>query len=191
MSTHHSPKELLWLSCRQKRCCYTTRVVLTGHDLQRICVALEVEPWDVACYAPAADDVADGFQLTPGGRSYQLLLNKRGKVGARGAPCSFLWKLKDGHAQCGLGALRPAACQSYPALLINDTLCVDSSACTCRRWSLLDLDPIEEQDRLQTWLATTAHYADIVAAWNRSIQGPHAFQDYCLYLLNAYREEQL
>jgi hypothetical protein len=48
-------------------------------------------------------------------------LAKRGKVGPKGAPCFFLWKLADGHAQCGLGTLRPRVCLSYPALLVDAT----------------------------------------------------------------------
>ena len=188
--TTTSPKELLWLGCREKTCCHTTRVIIGGRDMWRIVGAMEIAPWDFLQYAEAIEGAIDGFQLTPGGPAYQLMLAKRGRVGPKGAPCLFLWKLADGHAQCGLGSLRPMVCQSYPALLVDGLLCADGSACTCRRWSLLDLDTERDRALVDQLLAEAAEYAEIVAAWNTGVDGPRSYVDYCRYLLDAYRERE-
>jgi dihydroneopterin aldolase len=80
-------------------------------------------------------------------------------------------------------------CQAYPALLVDDLLCVESSACTCRRWSTVDLDHDSEVARLEQVLREAAEYSEIVAAWNQSLeQEPHmrTYQDFCAYVLDAY-----
>jgi hypothetical protein len=186
----HTTKELLWLSCREKRCCHATRVIISGRDLWRIARTLDLAPWDFTLYCPAHPQAADAFQLEPGGPSYQVILAKRGPVTGRGAACAFLWKLTDGHAQCGLGSLRPMACQCYPSLLIEGALCVDSTSCSCRRWSLLDVDPAAERLQLDRMLAETASYAALVATWNRNLQQACTYQAYCSYLLAAYDAEE-
>src|SRR5579859_3409360 len=88
-----STKELLWLGCRQKTCCHGTRVIVSGKDVWRIARTLDVRPWDFTVYCDALEGAIDGFQLAPNGPLYQTVLSKRGKVGPRGAPCFFLWKL--------------------------------------------------------------------------------------------------
>jgi hypothetical protein len=186
LPTAISPKELLWLGCREKTCCHTTRVIIGGRDLWRIVGAMELAPWDFTQYAEAIAGAIDGFQLEPGGPAYQVMLTKRGRPGPKGAPCIFLWKLADGHAQCGLGSLRPMVCQSYPALLVDDLLCADGSACTCRRWSTLDLDAERDRALVDQLLAEAAEYAEIVAAWNAGLDGPRSYVDYCRYLVDAY-----
>jgi hypothetical protein len=179
-------KEVLWLSCREKRCCHDTRVIIGGRDLWRIAGALELAPWEFTVYGEAHPGAADGFRLAPGGQRFQLLLAKRG-AGAK-APCFFLWKLGDGHAQCGLGALRPMACQSYPSLLLGGLLCVESAACTCRRWSLVDVDEGAERALLDRQLGEAAEYSALVADWNERIiaRGPSDFPTFCGYLLDHY-----
>jgi Fe-S-cluster containining protein len=164
-------------------------VIVSGKDIWRISQAIEVAPWDFTLYSEAIEGAVDGFQLEPGGPAYQVVLSKRGEVGPQGAPCIFLWKLADGHAQCGLGALRPMVCQAYPALLVDDLLCVESSACTCRRWSTVDLDHDAEVARLEQVLREAAEYSEIVAAWNQGLaQEPHTrtYQEFCAYVLDAY-----
>jgi Fe-S-cluster containining protein len=185
-SANHTTKELLWLSCREKRCCHNTRVIVNGRDIWRIARTLDLAPWDFTLYCAAHPQAADAFQLEPGGVTYQIILSKRGSIGARGAPCTFLWKLADGHAQCGLGALRPIACQCYPAMLVEGALCVDSAACSCRRWSLLDVDAAAERIQLNQMLAETAAYAALVARWNRGLREARSYREYCDYLLRTY-----
>jgi Fe-S-cluster containining protein len=182
-------KELLWLSCREKSCCHTTKVVISGFDMWRINQAMELMPWQYARYVDAPADASDGFLLQSDGPRFQVVLAKRGEVDEGGAPCVFLLKLNDGHAQCGLGQLKPTACQAYPAVLIDGLLRCSSSACTCRRWSVLDLDVGYDIALLQRMLEEAAEYAQIVETWNEEVeksQQIHTFRDFCAYVVDAY-----
>lgn len=180
-----TPRELLWLSCREKACCHA-QVVVTGRDVCRICDVLSVKPWDVVAACAAEDGAPDAFQLARGGPFHQLALTKR--PGADGA-CTFLWKVNDGHAQCGLGALRPGVCQAYPALLVDGVLCASSSACTCRRWSVFDLDGDADRALLRELAVEQAEYAAIVRRWNDALPpapGRRTYKQFCAYLVEAY-----
>jgi hypothetical protein len=185
-----TPRELLWLACRQKTCCHTTKVVVTGLDVWRICQALSVQPWDFTVYCLADEAAPDSFGLVEGGPRYQVALAKRGRVGSRGAPCTFLWRLADGHAQCGLGSLRPSVCRAYPGVLVDDVLAADGSFCTCRRWSALDLDPQEDRALLEAVLREAAEYAAIVDGWNDALAGVadgRTYREFCTYVMDEYR----
>ena len=184
-----STKELLWLGCREKSCCYNSKVIISGQDMWRITQALELAPWDFTLYTEAVEGAVDAFQLVYSGPFYQVVLAKRGPVSSQGAPCVFLWKLADGHAQCGLGSLRPKVCLSYPAMLVDDMLRVESSHCTCRRWSLVDLDAEHEVALIEQVLAEAAEYSQIVATWNRGLteaNGERTYREFCSYVLNTY-----
>ncbi len=191
MTDHSRPatRELLWLSCREKTCCHNSRVIVSGRDVWRVARQLELKPWDFVRYADAVAGAADGFLLSPGGPLYQLILAKRGEPGPGGAPCIFLWRLADGHAQCGLGAWRPMVCLTYPAFVADGMLQVESSLCTCRRWSLMDLDPARDKPLLEQMLAEATEYSGLVEAWNRRLSGGSeiaSFPDYCRYLMASY-----
>jgi Fe-S-cluster containining protein len=185
-----SRKELLWLSCREKSCCHTTKVVLSGLDMWRINVAMELMPWQYTRYSDAPDDALASFCLEQSGPRFQVVLDKRGAVGPSGAPCIFLLKMKDSHAQCGLGALRPTVCKVYPATLVDNLLRCESSACTCRRWSLLDLDVERDTSLLQAMLQEAAEYTRIVSDWNSAVESGHdlrTYREFCTYVIDAYR----
>lgn len=180
-----TPRELLWLACKEKTCCHA-QVLVTGHDVWRICDVLSVKPWDVAAACAADGAAPDGFQLVRGGRRRQLALVKRPDTGGA---CTFLWTLNDGHAQCGLGMLRPGVCQAYPALLVDGMLCASSSACTCRRWSVLDLDGDGDRELLGRLAVEQAEYASIVRRWNDALPDAPArrtYRQFCAYLLETY-----
>jgi len=183
-------RELLWLACREKACCHGARVIVSGRDLWRIATVLEVPPWDVTVYAPAEAGALDAFRLEPDGPGYQVVLAKRGRVTRRGAPCIFLWKLGDGHAQCGLGANRPLVCQAYPATLVDGLLNVDGRGCSCRRWSVVDLDAERDTALLRTARREVDEYCRIVAAWNAGLarRGPRTYRDFCDHVMAAYAE---
>lgn len=186
-------KDLLWLGCREKACCHNSRVIISGRDLWRLSRTLDLAPWLFTRYCEAVDRAPDGFLLEPAGPRYQIVLAKRGAIGSAGAPCIFLWKLADGHAQCGLGALRPSVCQSYPAYLSEGLLCTDSSACTCRRWSLVDLDPQQAAASVAQTLAEAEAYAQVVATWNEQAARagrPYTYREFCAYLLDLYDQRE-
>lgn len=181
-----TPRELLWLACREKACCHA-KVVVTGQDVCRIVDVLSVRPWDVVAPCPAEEGAPDGFQLTRRGRFQQLALVKRPSPERA---CTFLWKLNDGHAQCGLGELRPGVCQAYPALIVDGILCADSSVCTCRRWSVFDLNGDADRDLLRTLAGEQAEYAAIVRRWNHALPaapGRRTFRQFCAYVVDVYR----
>lgn len=182
-------KELLWLGCREKTCCHNTKVIVSGKDVWRISGALELSPWDFTLYAEAVEGAADGFLLAPEGPPYQVVLAKRGEVGTDGAPCIFLWKLADGHAQCGLGALRPMTCLTYPALVQDGLMRVESSACSCRRWSVLDVDEGRERALIGQMFSEAVEYVEMVADWNGMVAAngrERAYSEFCEWVLEAY-----
>ncbi len=152
----------------------------------RISEVLCAKPWDFTVAVPAEEGAADAFFLALDGPAYQMALAKRGRKTAPKGPCTFLWKLNDGHAQCGLGDLRPGVCRAYPALLVNGTLCADSSACTCRRWSVLDFDGETERAVLADVAQEDAAYTAVVSRWNQALDSERTYRDFCDFLLAAY-----
>ncbi len=133
--------ELRWLACREKSCCHDSMVVIGGRDLWRIATMLEVAPWDFTRPTPAEAEAAGAFRLEAGGGPHQIVLARRGRSPARRAPCVFLWKLGDGHAQCGLGSSRPLACRSRPAAPMNGQPRPSGYGCTCLPRSVVDSAP--------------------------------------------------
>ncbi|HYR62860.1 MAG TPA: hypothetical protein VET24_09575 [Actinomycetota bacterium] len=157
----------------------------------RISRALDLPPRSFVSLCPTEPDAADGVQFERAGLKYQLVLNKRGAVRAAGAPCIFLWKLSDGHAQCGLGALRPLVCRAYPASLADGLLCAAGDACTCRRWSVSDLDPEADKAALHAVLEEAQRYSLAVDAWNAALPPPPAqrsFSEFCQFAFAAEDE---
>jgi hypothetical protein len=184
LSTTKTTKALLWNACRQKTCCHTTRVVINGADVTRIARALELSALDFTLYAPAHPTSVATFRLVAGGEAFEILLTKRQTPET---PCVFLWQLADGYQQCGLGALQPLACQVYPNLFVDNLLVVDSQHCSCRRWSLVDMDVARESKLLSDYLTDTADYIKVLNAWNAQLTDQlRSYQDFCDYLLEAY-----
>lgn len=185
--------EALWLACREKRCCHGARVVVGGRDLWRIATALEVAPWDFTRPILAEPGAADAFRLEPGGDAYQVVLARRGRTAARDAPCVFLWKLGDGHAQCGLGSLRPLACHARPIRPAAQLECLPGAGvpgCTCRPWPLLDPDRERGPALRETACREAAEYREVVDEWNRGLapEPGRTYRDFCAHVMAAYGE---
>jgi Fe-S-cluster containining protein len=182
--TERTPRDVLWDACRTKTCCRTTRVTLTGADLGRLVEAFELEPGDIAAPVEIEGGDPGGFRLTPDGPRYELVLRKRGRIGPHGAPCVFLAETTDGHALCGAGAVRPAACHAFPAVEVDGELRVLAGACACRRWSPLD---VGEKERAQARRAgeEAGRHANAVAAWNTALSGERSFVELCDHLVAA------
>lgn len=185
-------KAATWLACKQKTCCHNTWVIPTGRDIWRIARALQTPPWTFLLYFQAADQRGDCFQLDHSGRQFRLALAK-GRPWRKGAPtpCIFLLRTRDGAHRCGLGDLRPSACQAFPSELAGGVLRLRADAgCTCRAWTLADVDIAEEITLVKAREAAGNEYAAVVARWNARFTGAPAaactFQDYCAYLLAEY-----
>jgi Fe-S-cluster containining protein len=187
MSCARTTRDVLWDACRAKDCCRTTRVVLTGRDLVRLVRALELETSQFALAVRSDGDEPPGFLLEPQGPGHELVLRKNGAVGPDGAPCVFLVETNDGHARCGAGASRPAVCQAYPAAVCDGRLRIVDGACSCRRWSLLDL-AAGERDLAWAAARESEEHAGVVRAWNADVRergGARTVEDYCGYLIES------
>jgi hypothetical protein len=89
--------------------------------------------------------------------------------------------------------LRPIVCRAFPADRVEGVLCVQSdTGCTCRQWTLADLDLAEEAALVAARQADAEEYCAVVARWNDRVaaappespaSGLHAYAE---FLLDAY-----
>lgn len=188
-------KELLWLACPRKTCCYTPIVVPTGRDVWRISRALDTPPWTFLRYFEVREPRRDAFALDGSARRFRIALAK-GKARRKNAPppCIFLMRTRGGSHRCGLGALRPLVCRAFPAELVDGLLYLrPDSGCACTDWSLAQVDIAEETSLVQARDAESEEYCEVVARWNERLSffPPGAYTDFpafCSYLLDAYDE---
>jgi Fe-S-cluster containining protein len=189
-----SIKQALWHSCRQKTCCAFYTVFPTGLDIWRIATTLHVPPWVFTTPVPAAADAPDGFALDHSDQRFRTALTKVPVKGKRPAPCVFLMHTADGFARCGLGELRPSPCHSFPAILINGVLyLMNDGGCTCRTWSLSDVDIDCETTLVGEELRTREMDYKVVANWNAYVsraadEEVFTYPDFCRYLLDIYTQ---
>jgi Fe-S-cluster containining protein len=187
-----SLKEQTWLACQEKTCCHLPLVVPTGRDVWRIARALDTPPWSFLRYFPTAEPRGDAFAIDQTDRRYRLVLAKRETARRKVKPCIFLMRSRHGHHRCGLGDLRPASCKSFPSDLFGGVLCVrNDGGCTCRVWSLLDVDQADERALVERREVEADEYRAVVADWNDQVATapPEAridFVSYCVYLLEVY-----
>ncbi len=182
--------ELLWLSCAAKRCCSVRTVLPTGGDVWRIATQLQVPPDSFLRTIPAEPGAEDGVLLEPNGRRVHVVLARRALKG-RQAACVFLMQLRDEVARCGLGDLRPLSCQAWPAVWATGAVRLDANhVCTCRAWSLADMDREAARLLLEQEAAEREVDRRIIAEWNVQVEAaPHPtyrLTDYCDYLMRAY-----
>lgn len=185
--------ELLWLSCGSKRCCSTRTVRPTGGDIWRIATQLHVPPESFLRAIPAEPDMSEGFLLSPSNAPMQVALARR-TVKARQATCVFLMQIGDEAARCGLGELRPLACQAFPAC--GEHGVVQASAdhgCTCRTWNLADIERVQAAAVLQQETDERELDRRLIGEWNAQVTATgHTFSlnDFCGYLIHAYADRQ-
>jgi hypothetical protein len=178
--------ELLWLHCAAKRCCVERTVRPTGGDIWRIATALQLRPERFLRAIPA-DPPDDGFLLASHRAPQHLALARRPAKWRQGA-CAFLMLLGDDVARCGLGALRPLPCQAFPASAGSGAPhLAEAGACTCRSWTLADLDRPAVAALLAREAEERALDRQIVAQWNQSAAGAEAtLAEAAAYMLRAY-----
>jgi Fe-S-cluster containining protein len=171
-------------------------VVPSGRDVWRIARTLDSPPWTFMVYFTALQPRPDAFYLDQSELSYRLLLGKRRPARRTKAPppCIFLLRGRDRSHLCGLGELRPLVCQTFPADLVNGLVQIlPDTGCTCRAWSLANLDIEAERPLLEQREREAEEYYGIVARWNERVAAAPAdttfeFPDYCRFLLDAYDE---
>ncbi len=181
-----------WLECREKSCCSSLLVLVTGDDVARIARRLGVAPWEFTLPVDASPEDAMGFALDRTDRRYRLAL-ARVRLDDAPAACTFLIRAKGGAARCGLGELRPAPCRSYPAQIVDGAIAFAIDRCTCD-WSQIgardgssdDLALLRAEERAR------AIEARLAEAWNAFVLTlepsslPLAHRDYCRHLLDRY-----
>jgi Fe-S-cluster containining protein len=178
------------LRCREKHCCTFYAVYLTGDEIVRVARTLDTPPWTFTIAVPTADAADDAFALDHSTLRYRAALTKL-PDGAERERCIFLLRLSDGTARCGLGESRPAPCRSFPSELHEGELRVSAAGCTCRDWSLDDIDVESDRALLLAESHARAEYAGLVRNWNAhvaaaTVSEPFAYQDFCRFLLDQY-----
>jgi hypothetical protein len=186
-------RETLWLSCAAKTCCYTAAVIPTGTDVHRIARALDLPPPSFLVYFETSVPRRDAFALDRSARRFRWMLAKNPALSLDGRPgCGFLLRTRTGEHRCGLGDLRPVGCRVFPAMLRDGIVSVQPSpGCTCRPWSLADLDTAAERPGLEAGEADGERYGEVVSRWNEAVERegagrPRRFDEYCDYVLDAY-----
>jgi hypothetical protein len=151
--------------------------------------------WAFASYFEPPEYRPDAFAIDSSNRRFCLLLNKRRSRRTKTPPpCIFLLRTRRGYHRCGLGDLRPRACQAYPAELAEDVVCLRlDGGCTCRRWALADVDIPTERSLVHGRRTELQDYCGIVEAWNAQVARGAAptetdFVAFCSYLLRTYDE---
>jgi hypothetical protein len=184
-------KEALWLACKPKTCCYAPLVIPTGRDVWRIARTLDVPPWSFLIYFQSREPRRDAFLLDRSGTQFRLALAKgRRRRTTSPPPCIFLMRTRRGFHRCGLGQLRPGVCRAFPSELVDGVLCLrPDTGCTCRAWSLSDVDIGVEVALVDQRQADAEEYCAVVERWNEGVDGSdtgHDFVEYCAYLLDVY-----
>lgn len=172
-------------------------MVPSGRDIWRIARALQTPAWAFLRYLPIPQERPDAFKLEPAGPAYRAVLAKQpSRRRKTPAPCIFLMRTRTGDHRCGLGGLRPQVCRAFPSDLIDGILCVpNDGTCTCRFWTLADVDLAEETARVEQRQAEAIEYHAIVARWNARVEGglegdrPNFFT-FCQFLLDAYEHRE-
>jgi hypothetical protein len=192
-ATSLTRKEEIWLACARKDCCYAPVVVPTGRDIWQIARSLETPPWSFVRYFATPTLRPDAIRLDRTERLYRLVLAKGPtRRTKRPAPCIFLLRTRRGDHRCGLGSLRPAACQAFLADSVGGVVRVANDAgCSCRQWSLADVDLVEEAAAVKRRQQEAREYHAIVAEWNEGVRqsAPDQSVDflaYCDFLLDRY-----
>jgi Fe-S-cluster containining protein len=192
-------KEEIWLACKQKTCCYAAFVLPSGRDVWRISRTLQAPPSTFLVYFESPQPQPDAFILDASGLKFRLALSKQQSRRTKSAPpCIFLMKTRQGHHRCGLGDLRPQVCRSFPSEIADGLVRIDpDTGCTCRKWSLSDVDIDEEKSRVEQRLRDYNEYCAVVQHWNQQAATELAdappgmgfdFYDYLDFLLEAYDE---
>jgi Fe-S-cluster containining protein len=176
------------LQCREKTCCTYYAVYLTGDEIVRVARTLDAPPWTFTIAVPA-EVTADAFALDHSALRYRAALTKLPDGDDR-ERCIFLLRLSDGTARCGLGESRPTPCRTFPVELHEGALRVSAAGCTCRTWTLEDIDPEADRALLQAESRARAEYAGFVGNWNAYVAaaGTERFDypDFCRFLLDQY-----
>ena len=175
-------------SCR-KACCANYTVSINGYDAWVIAKGLHLPLESFLVHFPVAEQNDRGFLLEPGGRRYEIALDKVGQY-RKGNPCVFWVDFSNGSGRCGIYPYRPHVCQTYPAyqhegtvVLRNDVLCPEGA------WNLAGMDLPVFRQRLYRFRMEQDIYTYVVSGWNDAVaRAGRTFpiRDYFTALMNIY-----
>lgn len=172
-----------------RRCCSQYTVSVTGYDAWLISVGLRMPCELFLVYYPVAEDNQRGFRLEKGGERYDIALDKAGQF-QKGNPCVFWVDLANERGRCGIYALRPLVCQTYPAYIQDDVVMLrDDVLCPQGSWQLAGMGLTEFRDRLLRFRMELDIYAYVVDRWNEQVERiarGHSVDEYYAYLMNVY-----
>lgn len=177
-----------------KRCCANYTVSVNGYDAWLIATRLRMPLASfLICFqvGEGGDDPDDGrgFRLRPGGPQYDIALDKVGGF-QRGNPCVFWIELADGRGRCGIYAVRPYVCQTYPAYQQSDLVMLRGDVmCPEGAWSLAGIDLPLFRRRLFEFRIQQDIFAALVAAWNQHVereQRAFSTEEFYLHLMDSY-----
>jgi len=176
------------LRCREKTCCTYYAVYLTGDEIVRVARTLDAPPWAFTIAVPS-EASPDAFALDHSALRYRAALTKL-PDGTDRERCIFLLRLSDGTARCGLGDSRPTPCRTFPVELHDGAVRVSAEGCTCRTWSLEDIDAEADRALLQDDACARDVYAGFVGNWNAYVAATEiesfSYPDFCRFLLDQY-----
>jgi Fe-S-cluster containining protein len=186
----HLSKSERFLRCREKTCCSYGAVFLTGDDLVRLARTIDAPPWTFTVAVATETPAGDAFALDATATRYRAALARLPEQASR-ERCIFLLRLDGGAARCGLGDARPMPCHTFASELHDDTVRVSAAGCTCRIWSLDDVDVEAERALLLVERDAARNYALLVAGWNafvatRPPTDPYAYADFCRFIMAQY-----
>ncbi len=183
--------EILWQHCAAKRCCCTRTVLPTGADIWRIATTLQVSPESFLRPSPAPS--AHGFALDQAQPLVFPALARRA-LSSQHAPCVFLLQLGDQASRCGINPIRPLPCQSFPAVSLAGKFDVDAAhGCTCRSWSLAEIDRERASALLRQEAEERERYHEVMRAWNAAValtKRRYTFGNVCRYVLEMYESTE-
>jgi Fe-S-cluster containining protein len=178
---------ILWQHCAAKRCCCVRTVLPTGTDIWRIASTLRVSAERFLRPTPAPS--AHGFALVHGQPLIYPAL-ARHAVSAQTTPCVFLLQFGGQASRCGINDLRPLRCQAFPAVGVAGQIEVDTAAgCTCRTWSLAEIDRAAVAALLQQEAEEREQYHEAMRTWNVAValtKRRYTFSDVCQYVIDLY-----
>jgi Fe-S-cluster containining protein len=171
-----------------KRCCADYTVSVTGYDAWLIATRLRLPLASFLIAFPVNEDNERGFRLEADGARYEIALDKVGAF-KRGNPCVFWVDLEDGRGRCGIYAVRPFVCQTYPAYQSGDVVVLrDDVLCPAGSWSLGGMDLPVFRRRLFAFRMEQDIHAYVVARWNRNLRpgAARSVEDFYAHLMNVY-----
>ena len=101
-----------------RQCCHHYTVTVTGYDAWVIARGLGMAPEQFLVIVEQREPNERGFLLDQSGSSFDIALDKAPATQPE-KPCLFWFGLPSGVGRCGIYALRPYVCQTYPAFLVK------------------------------------------------------------------------